>query len=436
MAFGQTEFNKVSVDLAWGVNKAFTGPMVGRATSKNFSHIELGARYMLNNKYGISLSGVYEDYKTNIKTGAKSNDFTTTSIAIKFEGIYNFANVLDFNTFSKRFGAYAHTGPALVLNTGKSTISGASYNLDKLASWTAGLALQVKITPRIAIKGDVSFLAYLQGNRSLDLQYRKKDGLTNGFDGTSGHMTIGANFYLGKSAEHADWTPTQYGPDPAELDALKAKIAKAEKDMMDDDRDGVPNYIDQEPGTAEGANVNTKGVTVIEKKVVDIDGDGVLDINDFCPTIKGVSSANGCPDKDGDGIYDFIDKCPNAAGLSVDNGCPVVKDKDKATMTKAMKGVQFDSGKASIVKKSLPILDEVAKVMISNPNYKLSIEGHTDNKGNAAANLKLSDDRAKAVKAYLVGKGVSDGRMNAQGFGDTKPKASNKTAKGDRKSVV
>ncbi len=212
--------------------------------------------------------------------------------------------------------------------------------------------------------------------------------------------------------------------------ALKAKIEKAEKDMMDDDKDGVPNYLDQEPGTAAGANVDTKGKTVKVEKVVDMDGDGVLDVNDFCPTIKGSASANGCPDKDGDGIYDFADKCPNAAGLAADGGCPVVKQKEKEIMQKAMAGVQFDNGKATLIKKSTPILDQVAKVMLENPTYNLAINGHTDNAGDPAKNLQLSEDRAKAVKAYLMGKGVAESRLTAKGFGDTQPKASNATAKG------
>jgi OmpA-OmpF porin, OOP family len=424
-AFGQSAFNKMAIDFGWGVNKAMSGAMMGKADDKRFAHTELGVRYMATNKFGLAAGVVYENYKTTIN----KNDFTTTSFAIRLEGIMNFRNALDFSGFSSKFGAFGHAGPAFVFNTGKSTVSGATYELDKLASWTTGLTLQFKATPKLAIKGDISYVAYLQGNRTLDLQFARKGGLVNGFDGTTANMTIGVSYYLGKAEEHADWTPTSYG-NPEEMEALKAKITKAEKDMMDDDKDGVPNYLDQEAGTAEGANVNTKGQTVKVEKVVDIDGDGILDVNDFCPTIKGVASANGCPDKDGDGVYDFVDKCPNAAGLASDGGCPVVKAAEKATMEKAMKGVQFDNGKASIIKKSLPILDEVAKVMMANPSYKLAIEGHTDNAGDKGKNLQLSDDRAKAVKAYLMGKGVAENRMKSTGFGDTKPKADNKTAKG------
>jgi outer membrane protein OmpA-like peptidoglycan-associated protein len=425
LSFGQANFNKMSVDFGWGINKAFTGPIVGKANRKSFTHFDLGTRYMLTNKWGFYGGLMFENYKTTIN----KMDYTTNSFAIKLEGVMNFTNITDLASFSKKLGVYVHSGPSLVLNMGKTTEANRSYDVDKLAGWTAGVTYQYKVSPKLAVKTDISVVAYLQGERTLDLQYRKDGGLTNGFDGSTGFLTFGANYYLGDKAEHADWTPTQYG-DMEAMAALKAKIEKAEKDMMDDDKDGVPNYLDQEPGTAAGANVDTKGKTVKVEKVVDMDGDGVLDVNDFCPTIKGAASANGCPDKDGDRIYDFADKCPNAAGLAADGGCPVVKQKEKEIMQKAMAGVQFDNGKATIIKKSTPILDQVAKVMLENPTYNLAINGHTDNAGDPGKNLQLSIDRAKSVKAYLMGKGVAESRLTSNGYGDTQPKASNATAKG------
>jgi outer membrane protein OmpA-like peptidoglycan-associated protein len=424
-AYSQSVFNKMSVDFGWGVNKALSGPMMGTAIKKSFTHFDLGARYMFNNRWGLRGGLGYEAYGATIN----KVDYRTNSMFVKLEGIINFRNSLDFSNFVEKFGAFGHAGPSLVLNTGKASAGNASYKMEKLAGWTAGLTLQYKASPRLSVNGDVSFVGYLQGTRSLDLQTSKKAGLVNGFDGTTGFMTIGFSYYLGSSEEHADWTPTNYG-DAEALNALKAKVEKAEKDMMDDDKDGVPNYLDQEPGTVAGANVDTKGKTVVVEKVVDMDGDGILDVDDFCPTIKGTAKTNGCPDMDGDGVYDFVDKCPKLPGLAIDGGCPVIKQKDNEVMTKAMKGVQFDNGKSTITKKSLAILNEVASAMLANPSYKLAINGHTDNAGDPGKNLQLSDDRAKSVKAYLMSKGVSESVLTSNGFGDTMPKTSNATAKG------
>jgi len=72
--------------------------------------------------------------------------------------------------------------------------------------------------------------------------------------------------------------------------------------------------------------------------------------------------------------------------------------------------------------------------MNENPTLKLKIEGHTDNAGNDDANMKLSEDRAEAVKTYLVSKGISADRITAEGFGETMPIADNGTAAGRTKN--
>lgn len=414
VSYGQ--FNKMSIDFGIGVNKALSQRISGKANSVNLPHVELGGRYMLNNKYGIYLGAGFEMYKATIQ----KVDYSTNVVYITTQGVLNITNIIDFNQISKKIGFFGHAGPSLVINLAK------DHSADLVAGFTTGITMQYKVSPKLSIKGDISMVGYMQQDRTLDTRTKIKN---NGFDGVSGNTSIGVSYYLGSAAEHADWTPTSYG-DPVAMEALKVKIEKAEKDMMDDDKDGVPNYLDQEPGTAAGASVDTKGKTVKVVKVVDIDGDGILDVDDFCPTIKGVSSANGCPDKDGDRVYDFVDVCPNAAGLAIDGGCPVITVKTKELLTKAMTGVQFETGKATLIKKTTPILDEVAKVMLANPSYMLAVNGHTDNVGDPAKNLKLSQDRALAVKAYLMGKGVAENRLTSNGYGDTQPKASNATAKG------
>ena len=103
-------------------------------------------------------------------------------------------------------------------------------------------------------------------------------------------------------------------------------------------------------------------------------------------------------------------------------------------LKKAMTGIQFETGKAIIVKKSYPILDEIAKVFIENPTYIIEVQGHTDNVGKAEVNMNLSDKRAQAVRDYLVKKGVDASRMSAHGYGSTMPIDDNKTKAGRAKN--
>ena len=95
---------------------------------------------------------------------------------------------------------------------------------------------------------------------------------------------------------------------------------------------------------------------------------------------------------------------------------------------KALTGIQFASGKSTILASSYKILDDIAKTMKDNPEYNLFIKGHTDNDGNADLNLQLSKDRAEAVRKYLIGKGVSEARMHSEGYGDTQPLVPNNSA--------
>jgi outer membrane protein OmpA-like peptidoglycan-associated protein len=93
-------------------------------------------------------------------------------------------------------------------------------------------------------------------------------------------------------------------------------------------------------------------------------------------------------------------------------------------------GINFDSDSDVIRPESKPTLDQVAAMLKSSPELKITIEGHTDNTSTPEHNQQLSEKRANAVKQYLVNAGIDGGRLNAAGFGATKPVASNDSALG------
>jgi OOP family OmpA-OmpF porin len=153
------------------------------------------------------------------------------------------------------------------------------------------------------------------------------------------------------------------------------------------------------------------------------------------------SLAKFTADSDGDGVPDFFDKCPGTpTGTKVDgSGCPLpvakpdvkvyVTEEDKKIVNEAIKNLEFDFAKATIRPRSFPSLDRVAELLI-NKNFSLKLAGHTDNVGSNEANLKLSKARAESVKAYLVDKGANASRIEATGYGESQPIATNKTAAG------
>lgn len=125
-------------------------------------------------------------------------------------------------------------------------------------------------------------------------------------------------------------------------------------------------------------------------------------------------------DSDGDGVYDDADRCPRTPmGAPVNaEGCWVIRN------------VEFDTDKWGIKPVFQPELNTVADIMKKNPWLNLGLQGHTDNRGTVKYNQILSEKRASAVMDYLVNQGISSDRLSTEGFGFTKPIASNSTREG------
>ena len=208
------------------------------------------------------------------------------------------------------------------------------------------------------------------------------------------------------------------------------------------DRDGdrIPDDVDACPDVPGVASTDPKR----DGCPPDGDGDGIVDADDACPTEPGPASAdpakNGCPapkDTDGDGIIDPDDACPSQAGPAdpdpKKNGCPKAKIEGKEI--KILERVEFETNKAIIRPVSEGVLNAVRAILEKHPEIKkVSVEGHTDNRGNRAYNMKLSRGRAKAVVEWLVGRGIERGRFQSKGFGPTKPIAPNDTDEGRQKN--
>ncbi|MFL5348870.1 MAG: OmpA family protein [Hyalangium sp.] len=256
---------------------------------------------------------------------------------------------------------------------------------------------------------------------------------------------------------------------------------------MDEDGDGVPNGLDQcdeEAGTPErqGCPRTDKDGDGIEDKLdqcpdevgvaayqgcpmPDQDKDGVEDARDACPSEPGPEISRGCPlkDRDKDGVEDDVDQCPDLAGPADRQGCPE-SDQDRDNLPNVedtcakepgpldnhgcpahaaplvwltrkkielTDKVYFLSGQSRLEERSFPLLDWVAKVIIEHPELPLVVVGaHTDDRGNALDNMRMSQARAEAVRQYLIQHGVEAGRLEAQGYGQTRPIDDNTTSIG------
>ncbi|GAC1517343.1 MAG: hypothetical protein NVS1B4_17210 [Gemmatimonadaceae bacterium] len=201
--------------------------------------------------------------------------------------------------------------------------------------------------------------------------------------------------------------PPPPSPTPAPAPIVAAKPVIADPALVDSDNDGVPDAFDRCPNTPAGVTVDRFG----------------------CP-IKSEPAPVSMVDSDHDGVPDAFDKCPNTPlGTKVDAlGCPILFKEKESTVT--LRGVNFAPARAMLLSSSRLVLDDVALALIAHPDIRIEVAGHTDNRGKAGKNWRLSRQRAEAVRVYLAARGVALSRMIARGYGDAEPAATNATARG------
>ena len=167
--------------------------------------------------------------------------------------------------------------------------------------------------------------------------------------------------------------------------------------------------------------------------MLDSDGDGFLVWEDECPTepivFIGASNDDGCPDHDvdGDGVPNREDHCPLEPGLEAYDGCIPPEYEERVTRVgdqiEIAERVHFESDRAVIETGSYELLEQVAMVIRGNPDILLvEVAGHTDDRGGRDYNMMLSQERAEAVRQFLVERGnVNPARVTAQGYGPDEP---------------
>lgn len=190
--------------------------------------------------------------------------------------------------------------------------------------------------------------------------------------------------------------------------------------------------------------------------VADTDGDGLSDGEEIhrykTDPLKADSDADGSPDgmeisagsdparrdSDSDGIVDGEDGCPDAPetvnNYRDDDGCPdsppLTTEVLRAGMTLVIDGLLFAEGSAEVDATAREVLAATLQTLRENPSTVVEIGAHTDSKGEAAANLELSRQRAEAVIQYLSAQGIDAAKLRARGYGETQPRAGNATEAG------
>jgi len=414
-------FNRWSVDVNAGINKAGRNYTPGYSSALiGIGELNFGARYMLNPYFGMDMKLGFDRFQDS----KASPDFASNMGRFQIQGIVNMSNALNFYQWTDKFGLLAHFG----VGVGNFVKSGFPLlaKLDKIGTVTFGLTPQLKLGSKWSVNFDASIVGVGRLHHTWDYKSNSNSVVSdNPIDGGFYTASFGVSYYLGKREQHADWSPNKF-VSKSDLDDLKKDIDAMRAGMNDDDKDGVPNYLDQEPNSSEGLKVNLRGA--VDLTLNDTDNDGIADAYDECPDVKGTFLANGCPDADGDGTADKNDKCPNMAGPLWDNGCPSANGDNILTINPPLENPNFLVGSAELSKNDLFKLDRVAEIMKANPNYKLIVKGHTDNVGEFDFNQTLSERRAVSGRDYLLNKGVNPMQIQTVGYDYSQPLNKDNTA--------
>ena len=331
-------------------------------------------------------------------TEAFSNGATNVSPVSAFSTDLNYsaslsavANLFNWSMFKQQNNAqlYASAGGGFVNFTPTITTGNATTELATENKMVIPVGVGAKFRLSEGVNLDLGWTISFVDNDQFD-------GYARGSNDKYNYAYAGLEFALGKGKQLAFFSPTAATYDEAIAAKNAANALKSDLDAQ----------------KAENAKLRTE-------------------MNDLLK------------DTDGDGVADKLDKCAGTpAGTVVDgSGCPlkvpapqvtervIVTEADRAVVADAIKNLEFDLGKSTIRSKSYATLNRVAALLMEK-NFSLKLAGHTDNTGSDALNLRLSKDRAESVKAYLVSQGANASRIEATGYGEAQPIATNNTAAG------
>jgi len=369
------EYNRWSIDINTGTTKP-TGPYTSGYKMNTFdlNHVDLGARYMLNNKFGVKADLGYD----KLKNASGSLPFESDYYRVNLQGVVNLGRVLNFENWTERFNVLAHAGAGYSFMT-----SNAYSGTDNMANVLGGITGQLKLSERISLNADFTMIKNAQQNQNFD---GNAIATANGFNGTMYNATVGVSIYLGKNSKHADW---YFEENPAKkLAELDKRVGDVETNMNDTDRDGVPDYLDVENNSIAGVAVDSKG------RMVDLNKNGVPD------ELEKYLAQN------------YIDK--STYGETTD--AMMVKK----LINEGYISTYFDVNKATPTNDSADGIAFMLTYLRSNPSVSVDIIGNADETGNAASNDKLALARANTVKNTLVKAGIDSSRLNVISKGEDK----------------
>ncbi|MGB2087457.1 MAG: OmpA family protein [Psychroflexus salarius] len=391
----EVNYNKWSLDFGGGVSKAsnpFSDPSIEAGMFSDFM-IDLGVRYMFNDKFGLKLDGGFGEISADDESPF---DFSTDYARINAQAVLNFGSILNFQSFTQRFNVLGHGGAGVSFFTYPES---SLVDNEATVNFMFGITPQIKLSDRFAFYVDLTTIGNFKQDYTIDGQART---VSRDFDGMIVNATAGLSIYLGSNDQHADWVNiSKTDQFEEQVNSVENRLAKLESELQDDDRDGVPNYLDLEPNTINGVAVNTKGQAV---------------------------------DKNQNGVPDELEKSLEKRFMSKNEAESAIAkaglESVKAMANDGAISVYFEFGSTKPETYSYDAINKILLYLRANNTATASLTGYADEIGNAEFNKTLSENRAKRVYDILVASGIEESRLSYQGGGiDSSVNKSSKDAR-------
>jgi len=250
-------------------------------------------------------------------------------------------------------------------------------------------------------------------------------GLLEGFGSPTGRAFLGVR-----------WEPSPNDPDHDGVKSQQRAEPGPVQETAGDEPGGEKSGVDGAADDDEPASVDDVDDAAREA--------AIRGGYDACPDLPedfdGVEDEDGCPegDSDEDGVLDYLDRCPDQQetinGFKDDDGCEdegpakIVIEDGKITI---LETIRFEPNSSKIDASSHGIMDQIALTFRKHKEInRIEIGGHTDSTGPRGLNMRLSRERSRSVRQYLLGRGLPPGRLSARGYGPDSPVADNATDEG------
>ncbi|PZX39183.1 OOP family OmpA-OmpF porin [Nonlabens dokdonensis] len=378
------QLKKWAIDIGAGVHKPVRPVSTGSFTNTpSLFQVDLGVRYMFNNKFGLNADFGYNDFRADENS---RNEFDSNYYRFTLEGVINAGQFFGLNEVSNsKVGILLHGGMGVSILNVEVPID----DRDHMLNFQAGITPQLRLTDNLVLFGDLSAIGHVRQDYTFDGLPRRE---LRGFDGFLVNASIGLTFYLGDGN-----VPADFADDPlkAKVDEIAAKMDKMAMENADDDQDGVPNYLDRDNTTESGVRVDNKG--------------RALDLN-----------KNGIPDDMESGLDTrYATSSDLQAAVSGNNGANGnSRDLIKQLINEGYVNVYFKFNSTKPATYSLSAMNTIVKYMKDNPSASATLTGYADEIGSPEYNKNLSERRAKMVYDVLIAAGIDANRLSHNGDGE------------------